>query len=255
MTTPAGDSEDYGSARITITLDDSGIVQDARDLGLRITRALDRATRNAGDQIRRNIQRSLAATSVSVRVTPDLSRFDAQLLAGLRGIDSLNIPVAPDLALFMTRLRAALADEEVSVRVDPDLDTFDARIRAHNAPDVTVNVDVDRDRFTRALSGLGNIAGRVGGALASALRFGSIGIAAVGAAQGVAAFVAALAPAAGIVAALPAAVAGAQAAMLTLKLAVLGVGDALGAAPQVPALGCSAVRPGGSPTGYVPRPW
>ncbi|MEV7413120.1 hypothetical protein AB0O04_35415, partial [Streptomyces althioticus] len=230
MTTPAGDSEDYGSARITITLDDSGIVDEARDLGLRIRRALDRATRDVGRVIRDNIQRGLRRVSVSVRVTPDLRRFDADLLDGLRGIGSLDIAVAPDLDQFMARLRAALAGEEVSIRVVPDLDDFDARIRRHRPPDVTVNVDPDSDRFQRALSGLGGIAGRVGVMLAGLLKFGAIGIAAAGAAQGVGAFIAALAPAAGIMAALPAGIAAVQVSMQTLKLAVLGVGDALSAA-------------------------
>jgi phage-related protein len=230
VTTPAGDSEDYGSARITITLDDSGIVQESRDLGLRIQRALVRATRDVGNQIRRNIQRGLTAASVSVRVDPDLSRFDAQLLDGLSGIGSLNIPVAPDLDEFMTRLRAALAGEEVSIRVVPDFDDFDARVRGHSPPDVTVNADVDTDRLSQALAGLGGIVGRVGSMLGSLLRFGAIGIAAAGAAQGVGLLVAALAPAAGIIAAVPAAIAGAQVALNTLKLAVLGVGDALSAA-------------------------
>ncbi|WP_242435937.1 hypothetical protein [Streptomyces sp. Root369] len=228
----AGEDEDYGRAVIRIDLDSSGAVADARDLGIRIQRPLDRATRGIGAQIRRSIQRGLDAAAVTVRVTPDLRRFDAQLLDGLRSLDSINIPVAPDLTGFVERLRAALAGEEVSIRVVPDLDGFDARIRAHRPPDVTVNanVDVDNDRFARALAGLSGVAGRLGTALSSALRFGALGIAAAGAAQGVIALTAALAPAAGIVAAFPAAIAGAQVALGTLKLAVLGVGDALSAA-------------------------
>lgn len=257
MTTPAGDDV-AGSARLIITLDDTGVVGEAEELGQRIQRALDRATRNIGDRIQNNIQRALRRVRVSVQVTPDLSdfrrrierasffaaagasisipvapdlrRFDAQLLAGLRGIDSLNIPVAPDLSEFMTRLRAALAGEEVSVRVVPDLDGFDARIRAHRAPDVTVNADVDQGRFARALAGLGGIAGRIGGLLASGLRFAAIGIAAAGAAQGVIALTAALAPAAGIIAAGPAVILGYQAALGTLKLALDGVSEAFSAA-------------------------
>ncbi|MFE4652251.1 hypothetical protein [Streptomyces sp. NPDC056707] len=215
----AGEDEDYGSARITIVLDPADAVADARDLGLRIQRALERATRNTGAQIRRNIQRGLDATSVSVRVDPDLSRFDAALLRGLSSLQSINLPVAPDLTGLLERIRALLAGQEVSIRVVPDLDDFDARIRAHNPPDITVNVNtnVDSDRLSRARS-----------ALTGLLKFGAIGIAAAGAAQGVLVLGAALAPAAGIIAAFPALILGFQAALGALRLALTGVGEALG---------------------------
>ncbi|MGW3971221.1 hypothetical protein ACWEFD_18215 [Streptomyces ardesiacus] len=226
----AGEDEDYGSARITIDLDDADAVADARDLGLRIKRALDRATRDAGERIRDNIKRGLRDVEVAVQVVPDLRRFDARLLEGLRSIDSIDLPVAPDVTEFMARLRALLAGEELSIRVVPDLDDFDARIRAHRAPTITVDVDFDTDGLTRALGGLAGIAGRVGGAILGALKFGAIGIAAAGAAAGVAKFVAALAPAAGLLAALPAAVLGFQAALGALKLAMAGVSDAFTAA-------------------------
>ncbi|MFJ1695651.1 hypothetical protein ACIOHC_10950 [Streptomyces sp. NPDC088252] len=227
-----GEDEDYGSARIRIVLDDSGAVADARDLGIRIQRALDRATRGLGAEIRRNIQHGLDAAAVTVRVEPDLDRFHARIRDELHSTASLSIPVTPDLTGFMERVRAMLAGEEVPVRVVPDFGDFDARVRAHRAPDVTVhvNTDVDSDRFARALSGLGGVAGRVGGALTGLLKLGAIGIAAASAAQSVGGLVAALAPAAGIVAAFPAAIAGGVVAINTLKLALLGVGDALGAA-------------------------
>lgn len=227
----AGEDEDYGSARITIVLDSADAVSDARDLGLRIERALLRATRNTGDLLRRNIQRGLNNAAVSVEVVADLSRFDASI-AGLRSLDSVAIPVTPDLTGFLERIRALLAGEEVSIRVVPDLDDFDARIRAHSPPDVTVNVntDVDSDRFSRALSGLAGIAGRVGSALTGLLKFGAIGIAAAGAAQGVLVLGAALAPAAGIIAAFPAVILGFQAALGALRLALTGVSEAFGAA-------------------------
>ncbi|MFF5279398.1 hypothetical protein [Streptomyces sp. NPDC000133] len=226
----AGEDEDYGSARITIVLDSADAVSDARDLGLRIERALLRATRNSGDLIRRNIQRGLNNAAVSVEVVADLSRFNASI-AGLRSLDSVDIPVTPDLTGFLERIRALLAGEEVSIRVVPDLDDFDARIRAHNPPDVTVNVNtnVDSDRFSRALSGLAGIAGRVGSALTGLLKFGAIGISAAGAAQGVLVLGAALAPAAGIIAAFPALILGFQAALGALRLALTGVSEAFGA--------------------------
>ncbi|MFD5570491.1 lysozyme family protein [Streptomyces cadmiisoli] len=226
----AGEDEDYGSARITIDLDDADAVADARDVGLRIRRALDRATRDVGERIRDNIQRGLNATAVSVTVEPDLRRFDAQLLAGLRSFDSINLPVAPDLTGFVERIRALLAGEEVSIRVVPDLTDFDARIRAHSAPTVTVDVDFDTDGLTRALAGLGAVASRVSGAILGALRIGALGIAAAGAATAIGKLLVVLAPAAGLLAALPAVVLGFQAALGALKLALSGVGDAFSAA-------------------------
>ncbi|MDH6489679.1 hypothetical protein [Streptomyces sp. SAI-127] len=293
----AGEEEDYGSARITIDLDDTAAVGEAQALGQRIQNALDRATRNIGQQIRRNIQRGLTA-AISARVEPDTARFQARVQRALRGLavtvdvspdlslfdaalrghrlpdlpvtlvpdlDALNrrlrghklpqlaldvlldldgldrrirghkfpqalLDVVPDLTGFLARIRALLAGEEVAIRVVPDLDDFDARIRAHRAPDVTVNVDPDANRFSRALSGLTGVAGRVGGVLLKALKFGAIGIAAAGAATGIAKFVAALAPAAGLLAAVPAVVLGFQAALGALKLALAGVGDAFQAA-------------------------
>ncbi|MFF5968286.1 hypothetical protein ACFY64_32090 [Streptomyces collinus] len=226
----AEDDVDYGRATITLSIDGSDADSDGRAAGVRLQRALLNATRRTGDAIRRQIQRGLNAQTLTVRVEPDLSRFDSALLTGLRSLSSVNVPVAPDVTGFVERLRALLADVEIPIRVVPDLDDFDARIRAHNAPTVNVNVNPDVNAFQRALAGLSRVASIVGRGLTSLLSFGAIGIAAAGAAVGIGAFLAALAPAAGIVAALPAAVAAAQVAMGTLRLAVLGVSDALGAA-------------------------
>ncbi|MEW2568301.1 hypothetical protein [Streptomyces sp. NPDC047070] len=226
----AGEDEDFGSARITIVLDDAEAVGEARDLGLRIRRALIRATNDVGQEIQRNIQRGLDSVRLSVQVDPDLDRITRQV-RNLK-LPQLPVDLIPDITGFMTRLRALLAGEEVSIRVVPDLDGFDARIRAHNAPDVTVDVnpDLNSSRLARALSGLGRLAATVGSGLVGLLQFGAVGIAAAGAATGVAALVGALAPAVGIIAALPAAVIGAQVALGTLKLALLGVEEAFTAA-------------------------
>ncbi|MFF1468068.1 hypothetical protein [Streptomyces mirabilis] len=368
----AGEEEDYGSARITIDLDDTAAVADAQALGQRIQNALDRATRNIGQQIRRNIQRGLT-TAISVRVEPDVSRFEAQvqrslrglsatvdltpdaarlqarlqrtlrglsasvdispdlarfqarLTAGLRGLGSVSVPVAPDVARFQAELTAAVravpavnvpvsidatrvqaqvqralrrlsvsvvldpdtsrfqarvnralrgmtaqvrvepdagrfaaqlrrdlralgtitvpaqADAPrfralleralrrlppITIRVDPDLTRLNAALRTYHAPPVRIPIDVDRDQLTRTLSGLSGLAGRVGGVIVKALKFGALAIAAAGAAAGVAKFVAALAPAAGLLAAVPAGVLGFQAALGALKLALSGVSDA-----------------------------
>ncbi|MGY3199698.1 phage tail protein [Streptomyces sp. TE5632] len=224
------DDVDYGRATIRIDLDGSDADAESRATGLRIQRALLRATRRIGEQMRRQIQRGLSAAAVTVRVEPDLRRFDAQLLDGLRSLDSLNIPVAPDVTGFEERLRALLAGIEIPIRVVPDLDGFDARIRAHRAPDVTARVEPDVNRFRQALAGLSRIAATVGKGLVGLLKFGAVGIAAAGAASAVGSFTAAIAPAGGIVAALPAALLGAAAAMNVLKLGLQGVSDVLGAA-------------------------
>ncbi|MET8609831.1 hypothetical protein [Streptomyces misionensis] len=228
----AGEDVDFGSAHITIDLDDGNADGEARLAGARIQRALLNATRRVGEQMRRQIQRGLNRAAVTVRVDPDLSRIDAMLLSGLRGLEAINIPVVPDVTGFEERLRALLAGIEIPVRVVPDLDELDRRIRAHNAPDVRVdaNVNVDNNRLTRSLAGLGSAALRIGKVLGSGLKFGAYGIAAANAAAGVAKLTAALAPAAGAIAAGPAAIAGFQTALGTLKLAVLGVDDALTAA-------------------------
>ncbi|MEU1815130.1 hypothetical protein ABZ543_08025, partial [Streptomyces roseifaciens] len=102
------DEEEFGVGRLRIVLDDAHAVADARDLGQRIERALDRSTRGIGDQIRRNIQRGLRNTTVSVRVTPDLRRFEAELRAGVRGLDSVAVRVTPDLGRFHAALRAGV---------------------------------------------------------------------------------------------------------------------------------------------------
>ncbi|MET7720697.1 hypothetical protein [Streptomyces mirabilis] len=225
----AGEDEDFGSASVRIVLDDADAVADARDLGLRIKRALDRATRDAGEQIRDNIQRGLRDVSVAVQVTPDMSqlrdRIERAAFFATAGAE-LRVPVLPDLDDFVTRIRALLAGEEFEVRVIPNLDDFDARIRAHRAPTITVDVEFDNDGLVRALSGLGKVAGRIGGVLLNTLKFAGIGIAAAGAAAGIGKFVAALAPAAGLIAAGPAVILGFQAALGGLKLALSGVSDA-----------------------------
>ncbi|MDX3345871.1 hypothetical protein PV387_03330 [Streptomyces sp. ME02-6987-2C] len=226
----AGEDVDYGRAVIRIDVDSSDADSDGRVAGTRLQRALLRSTRRIGEQIRRQIQRGLSAAAVTVRVEPDLRGFDSALLTGLRTLGTITVPVAPDVTGFEERLRALLAGIVIPVRVVPDLSDFDARIRAHRAPDVTVNVDPDVDRFRRALAGISRIAGSLGRGLTSLLQFGAVGIAAAGAASAVGGFVSAIAPAGGIVAALPAALLGAATAMNVLKLGLQGVSDALGAA-------------------------
>lgn len=226
--------EELGTGSVTITLDDTGADASARALGDRIERILDRASRDAGIRMGRNITRAVRAISpVRVRVEADLRAF-GHSIDTLANFDPITLPVDPDVdrARFEAAIQATLDGLEVSVRVVPDLDGFDAAIRAHNAPTVNVNVDVDRgsvSRLTSILSGLGGALGGVGRASGSALKIGAVGIAAAGATQSIVGLAAALAPAAGAVAALPAVILGAQVALGTLKLATAGVGDAFSA--------------------------
>lgn len=224
--------EELGTGSITITLDDTAADADANRLGDRIERILDRASRDAGLRMERNIKAAIRRISpVQIWVEADLRAF-GHSIDTLSNFDPITLPVRPDVdrAQFEAAIEAALAGLEVSVRVVPDLDDFDAAIRAHNTPTVTVDVNADTDRFGAALSRLGGIAGRAGGQLGGLLRFGAVGIAAAGAAQSIIGLTAALAPAAGLLAAGPAVILGYQAALGTLKLALSGVGDAFSSA-------------------------
>jgi phage-related protein len=227
--------EELGEGSVRITLDDTAAVGEADSLGDRLERILDRASRDAGARIVRNITRAIRSVDpASVRITADTRDFE-RAVNNLNNLGSAPIRVTPDVdrARFEAAIQAALAGLEVQVRVTPDLSTFDAAIRAHNTPTVNVNVDVDRSALSRLsgiLGGIGRGLGAVGGAAGSALRLGAVGIAAASAAQSFLALGAALAPAAGALAALPAVIAGAVAANAALKLALSGVSDAFGAA-------------------------
>ncbi|MFC8332718.1 phage tail tape measure protein [Streptomyces olivaceus] len=119
----AGDEEDYGSARITIDLDESGAVRQASAVGADIERALVRATRTVGSSIRDNLQRGLSARDVTVAVAPDLSRFDRELRNGLSAMDTVLVPVEPDIDGFRQELERAAATTVV-VPVEPDTAGF-----------------------------------------------------------------------------------------------------------------------------------
>ncbi|MEV4472802.1 hypothetical protein [Nonomuraea sp. NPDC049504] len=90
--------------------------------------------------------------------------------------------------------------------------------------DAVKNLDIDVGKVAKS-------AGSMGAKFtASALQVSSMAATMAAAAQGAVGLVAALAPAAGIVAALPGAIALSKAALATLKIALLGVGEAFGAA-------------------------
>lgn len=226
--------DELGTGSIRIDLDDTSAVGDAERLGDRIGRILDRASRDAGLRMQRNIQRAIRQiTPVRVRVEADLRAF-GHSIDTLANFDPVQIPVDPDVdrERFEAAIQSVLSGLEVSVRVVPDLDGFNDALRAHRTPQLGVDVTADRTSLSRlsgVLSGLGKSLGRLGGAAGSAVKLGALGIAAASSAQGVLALGAALAPAAGAVAALPAVFLGAQAAMGVFKLATVGVGDAMSA--------------------------
>lgn len=225
--------EELGQGSIRIVLSDDGIDADVRRLGDRIERTLDRASRDAGLRMQRNISRAIRQISpVRVRVEADLRAF-GHSIDTLNNFPAISIPVDPDVdrERFEAAIEAALTGLEVSVRVVPDLDGFDAAIRAHNTPTVHVDVEADVDRgLGRSLSRITGALGGISRIAASGARLATVGIAAASAAQGVLALGAALAPAAGLLAAGPAVILGYQAALGTLKFALSGVQDAFGAA-------------------------
>jgi hypothetical protein len=216
-----------GSARIRIELDDSDVPAEARALGDRIASAINGQLNGIG----RAIDRQLRTVRINIQLSPDLSRFEAELLAGLAHIDSIYIPVSPDLRRFDAQLLSGLSGiDSIDIPVAPDFTGFDARLRAHHVPTLFMPVNADTNLFVRSLRSLLSVGGSVGKALGKGLKFAAIGASALSAASNVASLVAALAPAAGIIAALPAAVLGARAALGALKLGLLGVSDAFSAA-------------------------
>lgn len=223
--------EVLGSGSVVITLDESAADSSLRDLADRIERVLDRASRDAGRRMQRNIRAAVRAISpVSIRVEADLRAF-GHSIDTLQNFDPITLPVDPDVdrARFEAAIEAVLAGLEVRVRVVPDFDDFDAAIRAHNAPPVHVDVVADDrsiGRFTGALGKLGGAVGSLGKIAGVGLGVAGLGIAAAGATSAVVGLAAALAPLAGLLAAAPAVALGAGAAFGTLKLALSGVGEA-----------------------------
>lgn len=212
-------AEDLGTGTVTITLDETGALGSANDLGDRIERILDRASRDAGLRIVRNITRAIDRVNpAEIRITADTSRFEAAV-NGFNNLGSAPIRVTPDVdrARFEAAIAEALAGLEVSVSVVPDLDGFDARIRAHNAPDIRVGVD---SRGVDAASGSV-------GKLSAALRSLGSSLGSVGALGGVLNDIRNLS---GAAAALPAVIGAAGVAIVTLKLATNGLGEAFGTA-------------------------
>lgn len=227
--------EDLGTGSVTIELDDTNAIADARRLQSRLERALDDAGRAAGIRAARAIQRAIDRVSPQdIEVRADMRRFEAAI-NNVNNLGSTELRVDPsvDADSFRREVQQRLQGVSVTIEVRPDLDGFDTAIRAHRMPEIDVRVNADRSQvaaLSKALGSLGNVAKSLLAAGGTITAIGGIGIAAAGATAAVGAFVAALAPAAGIVAAFPAAALGAAASINALKLATLGVGDAFSAA-------------------------
>ncbi|MDX3237204.1 phage tail tape measure protein [Streptomyces sp. ME03-5709C] len=155
----AEDVEDYGSARITITLDTDRADADAREVGRRIERALERATRNIGRQIQRNIRRGMRSLAVSVRVEPDVRRFNASLSRALRGArGGISVPVTADPSGVTRSVDRALrrVRAEVQVRADARrlVSEVEAQLRRVRPPRISVDVTANVDRVRSQLRSL-----------------------------------------------------------------------------------------------------
>lgn len=148
----ADDVTDYGAARITLELDDTGAERQARDVGARVERALTRATRNLGRSVSDNVARGTRDLAVGVRVEPDLSRFERTLRNGLRSLSNLTVPVTPDLRAFRRALTRRGALDSVEIPVTPDTGGFaQALRRALRRVEAEVRVRADARTLVREI--------------------------------------------------------------------------------------------------------
>lgn len=230
--------EDLGTGTVTIEITDVQATRSLESLAEKIEQTLDRASRVAAQRLERNIGRALRRISpAQIQIEADLSRFN-RAIHNVDDLTDVEVTAVPKVVArqWQRQIQEAIAGIEVSVKVVPDVSGFDRRIREITTPTIRANVEtnVDNDRLTRSLSSIGGAATKALGPLSSftttALRLGTIGIAAASAAQGITSLVTALAPAAGLLAAGPAVILGFAGALGALKLATAGVGDAFGAA-------------------------
>lgn len=152
----------------------------------------------------------------STRATKD---FEERLERAFQRVERVAARAGRDIA---DELRDALDDIDVDIDVDPRQveDEVDDAVRRADPPDVPVNIDVDREgTFSRFISSLTGIRLPIAG-------FAALGAAVAAAAGAAVQLAAALAPAVGIIAAAPATIGGFSAAIGTLRLALLGVGEA-----------------------------
>lgn len=112
---------EYGSARITVELDDAAAVSEARALAARLKRVLESGTRNVGKTISKDIQRGLAPLRFTVPVDPDTSDFGSQLARDLRRLDAVAVQVTADTRRFRAELARELRPlDAVAVPVEAD---------------------------------------------------------------------------------------------------------------------------------------
>ncbi len=113
--------------------------------------------------------------TISIKVTPDTTKFRAELRAQLEAIEKsieAHIPVKLDLDSngLREKVNAATAGlgKDVRLHIKPDLDIADSiaklealRVVASKDIKMKVEVDVDRNRIERALAGIGSKIGRL----------------------------------------------------------------------------------------------
>lgn len=187
---------------------------------------------------------------VSVRVMPDTSRFKKDLQKSLERLErvlEVKIPTSLNTkALNEEAVRAKRRLEQtlgnVDTRVNIDTERGEATIgRLARDRTATINTRVDLPSLARARKAITGLVTSIGSSLSSAAKRGlavgtlaaavsTLGAAAAASVVPVLQLTAALAPAAGAITALPGAIALTIAGMTTLRLALVGVGDAFSAA-------------------------
>lgn len=219
--------DDLGTGSVTITLNDAAATASLDRLADRIEDTLAQAARDGIRRMEREINNAIRRIS-PVRLTAELNTQQVEAALGQLASQTTNVTIMPEINRdqFINAIQAALVGATVSVNTIPNLDGFNTAIRAHNTPDISVNVRADTREADREISSLGKALGGLAGLAGTVAQIGALGTAAFGAVAGVAALGAALAPAAGIIAAGPAAILGYQAALGGLKLALSGVSEA-----------------------------
>ncbi|MDI9829681.1 phage tail tape measure protein [Streptomyces sp. KAU_LT] len=148
----AGESEDYGSARITLDLDEDGAVRDAAAVGADLERALTRATRNIGRGIVRNLRNSLRAATLQVQVAADTARLERQLRTEVRQLAAVALPVDADMARFERQLRTSVRDlAAVVVPVTADVRQLQQAVQNAGGASIQATVTPNVRGFARQL--------------------------------------------------------------------------------------------------------
>lgn len=179
---------------------------------------------------------------VSVRVMPDTRKFKDDLAKSLTRLErTLKVEIPVELNTRQLREQAVAARQAAEaeagkVLLNIDTNTRSATTQLNQAArdrTATITPEVDRSalaRVRRSLATLATASARIGGGTVAVGGLGAVAGGAAAAAGQVVQLAAALAPLTGAIAVLPAVAASAGAAMSTLRVATMGVGEAMGAA-------------------------